>query len=90
MSSLDGAIPLVKVDIISMFVSKNLNFDMPWLLDVFFNKHMVITKTLHAFPLCRFKLIKEFRLLHNDSHSLTTSSERGFEHNWEPNFLSLG
>lgn len=90
MPSLDGAIPLVKVDIISMFVSKNLNFDMPWLLDVFLDKHMVITETLHAFPLCRIELIEELWLLHDDSHSLTTSSKRGFEHHWEPNFMGLG
>jgi hypothetical protein len=74
MPSLDGAIPLVKMDIISMFVSKNLNFDMSWLLDVFLDKHMVIAETFHALSLCGIELIEELRLLHDDSHSLTTSS----------------
>jgi hypothetical protein len=88
-SSLDGAISLVKIDIVAMHISEDLHFDMPWLLNVLFNEHMVVTKTLHAFSLGSVQLIKELGLLHNDSHTFSTTSERCLQHHWKANLFGL-
>ena len=52
MTSLDRAVSLIKVDIVSMLITEDLKLDMSWLLDVFLNNHMLIIKTLESLSLC--------------------------------------
>lgn len=42
MSSLDGTVPLIEVNVIFMFISENLNLDMPRPCDVPFDDHSII------------------------------------------------
>ncbi len=44
MSSLNGTISFIKMDIIAKLVSKNLNFDVSGSGDILFNKDSVITE----------------------------------------------
>jgi hypothetical protein len=74
MSSLHRAISLIQVYIISMFITKNLYLNMPWLFDIFFNKHHIISKTFFSFSFCSIKLFKELFFFLDDSHSFTASS----------------
>jgi hypothetical protein len=74
MPSLNRAISFIKIHVISMLISEDLDFNMSWLADVFLNNNMIIIKTLHCFSLCSIKLISEFTFIHNDSHTFATSS----------------
>jgi hypothetical protein len=46
MSSLHRTVSLVKVYIITMLVTKDLNFNVSWFLDILFKNNMLIVKTL--------------------------------------------
>ena len=72
-----------------MLVSEHLYLNMPWLLDVLLNEHMVVTETLHAFSLGGIKLIKEFAFMLYNSHSFPTTAKRCLEHDWESNLVRL-
>jgi len=63
------------VDIITVLVADDLNFDVPWSFNILFNKHMIITKTLHSFTLSSFKLIEEFAFIQYDTHTLAATTE---------------
>ena len=89
MSSLDSAIPLIHVHIVSMLVSENLNFDMPWMLDILFDNHVIIIETLHGFSLRCIKLIHELSLISYDPHAFSTTTERCLEHDREADFARL-
>lgn len=89
MSPLDRAVSLVEVDVVSMHITKHLNFDVPWLFDILFNEHMVVAETLHALSLGCLELVKEFALLHHNSHSFASSSEGSLKHNRESNLLGF-
>jgi hypothetical protein len=46
MTSLDGAVALVKVYIVAVTISEYLKFDVTWLLDVSLNNDVLIIETL--------------------------------------------
>ena len=75
MSSLNRAISFIQMNIVSMLITKYLNFDMSWFLNVFFNKHMIITKTFQSFSFSCIQLIKELTFFHNDSHSFSSTTK---------------
>ena len=61
------------MDIVSMLVSEDLDFNVTWSLYVLFHEHMVISETLHTFSLSGFKLVHELSFLHDDTHALATT-----------------
>ncbi len=83
MSSLHWTISFVKIHIVSMLISKYLDFDMSRLLNVFFKNYMVIIKTFHCFSLGSIELILKFILIPDYSHTFATSTKRCFDHYWE-------
>jgi hypothetical protein len=87
--SLDRAVPLVKMDIVAMFVSKHLNFDMSRLFYILLDKHMIITEAFHAFPFGGFELLKKLRFIHDNSHTFASTPERGLEHDGEADLVGL-
>lgn len=89
MSSLDSAIPLIHVHIVSMLVSEDLHFNMPWMLNILFDNHVVVIKTLHGFSLCCIKLIHELSLVSDNPHAFSTTTERCLEHDREADFARL-
>jgi hypothetical protein len=48
MASLHSAVSFIQINIVTMFVAKNLYFNMPWLFYVLFENHVVILKSLHC------------------------------------------
>ena len=52
MTSLDGAVALVKVYIVTVTISEYLKFDVTWLLDVSLNNDVLIIETLEGLSLC--------------------------------------
>ena len=43
-AALDGTFAFIQMDAIAGFIGQNLNFDMAWTGDEFFDKHTIITK----------------------------------------------
>lgn len=50
-AALYGAIALVQVNVITVLVTKDLDFDMARLLDVPLNNHVIVIETLHGLVL---------------------------------------
>ena len=73
--------------IVTMFIAEDLHLDMPWSFDVFFNQHMLVTKTLHSFSPGGIELLEEFGFRVDYSHTFATSAKGCFEHDWEANFM---
>lgn len=89
MSSLNWAISLVKIYIVTMLITEHLDLNMSWLLNVFFNNNMLIIETFKGFSFSCIKLILEFTFVFHDSHTLTSSTEGSFNHNGETDLFAL-
>ena len=62
MTSLHRAISLIEVNVVTMMISEDLQFNMSRLFDVLFNNNVLVVETLHCFSLCSIKLIMEILL----------------------------
>ena len=80
MSSLHGAIPLIKVNQIAIFVSQDLHFNVFWILYVFLNKNVIHTKSFPGFTLGIVELRDQILLIPHDSHTSSAASGRSFQH----------
>jgi len=74
MASLNGAVSLVHVDVISMFVSENLELDMPGVGHELLNDHVVVAESSHGFSLSSFECFIEVSFSLDNAHSFTTST----------------
>lgn len=75
--------------IVAKFVTEDLNFNVPGKLNVLFDQHFIISKAFHTFTLGGLKLLKELRLILDDTHAFTAATKNGFEHDREADFLRL-
>ncbi len=81
MSSLNGTISFIKMDIIAKLVSKNLNFDVSGSGDILFNKDSVITEGFEWFTFTTFQGLKELIFIANYSHSFSSTSRDSLNQN---------
>ena len=80
MSSLYGAVSLIHVNNISVFVSEDLHFDVLRLLDVFLDKDIAVPECLYSFILSAVELRQEVLLLADDPHSSSAAACSCLEH----------
>ena len=59
MSSLDRAISLEQIDVVSMLVTEDLDLVVFWSLDVFFDQDNVVVESISTLSLGRFELLEE-------------------------------
>jgi hypothetical protein len=85
MPSLHGAISLIKVQIVSMFVTKHLQLDVTRPLYKLLHNHMVIADRSHRLPLGCFELLDEFFFVANYAHAFAATAHGCLQHDWEPN-----
>jgi hypothetical protein len=98
-SSLDGTVSLEEVDTVAFSISEKLDLDMSGvikeschqslLLDskLTLNKDGTITKGRLGFTNSSLKVLFETLLIPNNSHTTSTTSESGFDDDWETVFL---
>ena len=89
MSSLDSAVTLMHVDIVTMLVSEDLHFNMSGMLNVLLDNHVIVIESFHGFSFSCIELVLELSLVSDDSHSFTTTTKRCLEHDGEANFARL-
>lgn len=75
MASLHRAVSLIKIDVVTMTITKNLKFNMSWLCDILFNNDVLIIEALKCLSFCCIKLIVKFFFILNNTHSLATTSK---------------
>ena len=88
-AALHRAITLVQVDVVTVFVSENLHFNVSRPLDVFFNNHVVVVEAFARLIFGRLKSVHKFRLLADNAHAFAATTERCFKHNRETDFFSF-
>lgn len=54
MSSLNGAISFVKMDIVSMLIAENLNLNVPRSSNILFDENSIILESFQRFSLAGF------------------------------------
>jgi len=89
MSSLHCAISFVQVDVVAVFVTKYLHFDVSGLLDVLLDQHVLIVEALLCFSLRCLQHLKELTFILTDSHSFAAATKGCFEHDGESDTLGL-
>lgn len=87
-SSLDRTLSLGKPHIVSIHISKNLELDMSWCLNVFLNENSSITEWTDSFIFGQLKSFSSFCVVKGNTHSLTTTSGAGLDHDGVTNLLT--
>ena len=72
---------------VALLVTKDLNFNVPWTLHVFFDQHRFVTKTAAGFTLTRGQGIGKFSSLLHDAHAFAATACAGLDQHWETNAL---
>mmetsp|Transcript_94283 Transcript_94283/g.129880 ORF Transcript_94283/g.129880 Transcript_94283/m.129880 type:complete len:246 (-) Transcript_94283:217-954(-) len=88
-SSLHRAVTLIQVNIITVHITENLELDMSRILNVLFDKHIVISKTFHGFSFGLIEHLEEVFFSTNNSHTFATATKNCLKHDWEANFLGF-
>ena len=63
-----------------MFISKNLNFNMPGSGDILLDEHDFVAERFHRLSFGRLELRLELGFGHRDSHAFTTATAHGLDH----------
>ncbi len=81
MAALDGAFPLAEVDEVTMFVAENLDLDVTWTLNEFFEINFARAKGSLGFAGSAAHGAFEVALLSNRAHAFATTAGGGFQQN---------
>jgi hypothetical protein len=84
---LNRAISLPETDRAAKRISKHLHFDVPWLLDILFDQHIVVSERLQSFSTSRLQRFAKRSLVIDYAHPLPATSKDGFDENWEGDLL---
>src|SRR5688572_19115749 len=91
MASLDRALALEEMNNVAMLVAKNLEFDVAWFCDIFFNEDRSISESRSRFTDGAFHLFLKFSFILNDAHSFPATTSARFDQdrvaNVRSNFL---
>ena len=74
MPSLDRAVSLVKVDVVTVGVSEYLHLDVPGSGDVLLDKHPVVREGVQRLPLATLQRLHKLFSVVDNSHSLASST----------------
>ena len=90
MPPLDGAVSLVKVDVVAVGIAEYLHLDVSGSGDVLLDQHPVIGEGVQRLPLATLQgLHKLFRVV-DDSHTLASSSRHCFDQHGVVHLVGLG
>ena len=89
MSSLDWAISFKQMDVVSMGIAEDLNFDVPRPRDVLFNKHSIIFEGLQWLSLAGLESFGKVFFLCDNSHAFSSSAWDCFDQDGVAHFLGL-
>lgn len=89
MESLDWAVSFIEIDVVSVFVSNDLDFYVSGLCNILLNNHVVVIERVFGFLFGSFQLVLEFFLVFNNSHSSAATSHRRLYDHWITNLVSL-
>lgn len=77
------------MDVVSMLIAKNLNFDMARTGDVLFNQDTVITESFQRLAFAALQGLHKFGRVPDDSHSFATTSRDSLDQDWILHFIGL-
>lgn len=89
MPSLNGTVSFKQVHVISMSVSKDLDFNVPRPYNILFDKNSIIFEGFQWLPFAGFQGLSKFLFFSDYSHSFASTSWHSFDKNWIAYFLSL-
>ena len=90
MSALDRAITLVQVHNVAEVISKQLNFDVLWIVKESLDEDRAVAKGIHRFRSGSFKRLLKTCLIPYDSHSPTTTTVGSLDNDGEPILVREG
>src|SRR5688500_10573307 len=74
MAPLNRAFPLKHMHNVTVLIAEDLEFDMPWTCDIFFNKDGPVAKGRSGFADRALHLLLERGLIFNDAHAFSTTA----------------
>ena len=81
MTTLHGAVTIVKVNNIAVIICKHLYFDMLWSADVFLDEDLVITESLFGFVAGLAVFLRHIFSAVDNTHTAAAAAVGGFQHN---------
>ena len=87
-SSLNRAFSFWHIHIVTMFVTKDLIFNMSRFFNIFLNKYSTISKCWYGFVSWQFKTFNCLLVIESNSHTFSTTTSTSFNHNWISDLLS--
>lgn len=88
-ASLNSAIAFIQIDVVTVFITKNLDFNVSWALDILLKDHVIILEAFHRLILCGLKHLHELFLFSHNTHAFATSTKRGLDHDRETNSFGM-
>ena len=73
-ASLNGTVTFSQMDDISILICHNLKLDMPWLLNILFNIHRIVRKSLNRLHLGILEICIEIFRTSGDTHALSSAA----------------
>jgi hypothetical protein len=72
-----------------MSITEYLKFDVARFLNILLNNYVLIIERLKSFSLGSFKLVVEFLLMSNDSHTFASTTKRCLDNDWETDLFAF-
>ena len=88
MTTLHGAVTIVKVNNVAVIICKHLYFDMLWSTDIFFDENLVVTKSFLGFIAGFTVFLRHVFSIVDDTHTTSAAAVGSFQHNRIANHIS--
>ena len=88
MTTLHGAVTIVKVNNVAVIICKHLYFDMLWSTDIFFDENLVVTKSFLGFIAGFTVFLRHVFSIVDDTHTTSAAAVGSFQHNRIANHFS--
>ena len=89
MAPLHRTIALEQIDVVTLRIAKDLNFDMTWALHVLFDQHRIVAKAIDGFAFATGQRRRKISRLVHRSHALAATARAGFDQHGVPNGIGL-
>ena len=86
-AALNRALTLVQVNHVAMAVTDQLNLNMAWLFNEFFNEDTVVTKAVFGLITATGETLESFLVVEGDAQAFATAASAGFDHHRVANAL---
>ncbi len=82
MPPLNGTLTLSQMNDVAVTIGNNLNFNVPRLVDVFFEEHSLVAKSRTRFAAGAAETLAALFVVAGNPHALSAAAGAGLYHDW--------